>query len=264
MNKSVIHILSLIYLLNCFILGSANAASMSDLDKEKRWEEQIVDSIMVGEDVKLKAGSVDFLALYTEPTTDKDKGAVILLHGLGVHPAWPDVIEPLRMRLPDLGWHTLSLQMPVLENEAKETDYSPLFPEVPLRIQAGVDFLKEKGINNIVLSGHSLGATMASFYLSSNRDPIIKRFVILSGGPGLPDNKQMDSLENFRKMKGIDIADIYGSEDLKYVLDTVQHRKVFGKQQFGKHYRNYRVEGANHFYRDKESELIHVISEWLN
>lgn len=113
---------------------TANAASKSDFAKEKRWEEQIVPSIMVGEEVKLTADGVEFLALYAEPTTEQQKGGVILLHGIGVHPAWPDVIEPLRMELPEYGWHTLSLQMPILGNEAENKDYAPLFAEVPARI----------------------------------------------------------------------------------------------------------------------------------
>lgn len=157
MNNSTTLYQSLICFFLSLFLVTANAASKSDLAKEKRWEKQIVPSILVGEDIRLKADGTNFLALYAEPTTDQVKGAVILIHGNGVHPAWPDVVEPLRMQLPDNGWHTLSLQMPVLNNEAKDTDYPPLFPEVLVRIQAGVDFLKTNGIHNIVLAAIVVG-----------------------------------------------------------------------------------------------------------
>ena len=257
--------IALIVFLSCF-LSPAQAASESDLAKEKRWEEQIVDSIMVGEDIKLNADGVQFLALYAEATTDKAKGAIILLHGIGVHPAWPDVIEPLRTQLPDLGWHTLSLQMPILKSEATDADYPPLFPEVPSRIQAGVDYLKSKGVHNIVLSGHSTGATMALYYVATKKDPAVKAFAILGGGLGVPGNPLMDGLEHFKKIKDIDVSilDVYGSEDRKPVLDIVKTRKLLGSQRPVNRYQFLKIDGANHFYHDKEDALVNGLDNWLN
>ena len=243
---------------------SANASSKSILAKEKRWEEQIVPGLIVGEAIKLDADGVKFLALYTEPTTEKDRGAVIILHGIGVHPAWPDVINPLRMELPDHGWHTLSLQMPILENEAEDTDYPPLFPEVPLRIQAGVDYLKSKGINTIVICGHSLGASMASYYMASHRDTAVKAYVSVSGGPGVPGDKRMDTLMNIKKIKDAKILDLYGSEDVQRVLDNIAKRAPLAKKMHDDRYFLQKVNGANHFYQGKQDELVKVVSEWLN
>jgi len=262
-NYPLLHKLMLTLLLS-WMASTASAASKSDLAKEKRWEAQIVDSLLVGEAIKLNANNVEFLGLYAEPTTEKVKGAVILLHGMGGHPAWPDVIDPLRMQLPELGWHTLSLQMPILGNEATAKDYPPLLLEVPARIQAGVNYLKIKGINNIVLSGHSIGATMASFYLSTHRDPAVKTFAILSGGFGVLKDKLMDSINHFRNIKGVNIFDIYGSEDLKPVLEVIGIRSSLGKKLHKDHYRLIKVHGANHFYRDKQEELIKVLNTELS
>lgn len=253
-----------LYLL-VFISSSpiAIAASQSDLAKERRWEEQIVPAIFIGEDMKLEADGVEFLALYAEPTTEDAKGAVILLHGIGVHPAWPDVIEPLRMQLPDAGWHTLSLQMPVLGNEAESTDYPALFAEVPGRIQAGVDFLKDRGIRPIVLAGHSMGATMAAYYLASARDPAVAGFVILSGGPGVPGDPRMDSLANFRVIQDVDILDVHGSEDEKAVLQATARRNELAPDLHGNRYRQLEIDGAGHFYRDQADELVREVSAAL-
>jgi pimeloyl-ACP methyl ester carboxylesterase len=243
---------------------TANAASKSDLAKEKRWEEQIVPSILVGEAITLTADDVEFLGLYAEPATEQEKGAVILLHGIGVHPAWPDVIEPLRMELPDYGWHTLSLQMPILGNEAESKDYAPLFPEVPARIQAGVDFLKSKGIRNIVLAGHSLGSTMGSYYLALKKDPEVKVFAIVSGGPGVPGDARMDSLANFQKITDVAILDVYGSEDREFVLDAVSARKKLSADMPGSRYQPLEIDGAGHFYQKKQQELVTGISNGLD
>jgi predicted alpha/beta-hydrolase family hydrolase len=243
---------------------NANAASKSDLAKEKRWEEQIVPSLMVGEAIKLSADGVKFLALYTESSTEKVKGAVIILHGIGVHPAWPDVVETLREELPEHGWHTLSLQMPILENGAEDKDYPPLFPEVPSRIQAGVDFLKNKGVNNIVLTGHSMGTAMASYYLATARDPLVKAYVIMGGGPGTPGDSRADSLENFKKIGAINILDIYGSEDVKLVTESISKRGPVGKEIHGDRYKMIKIDGANHFYQGKQDELVNVFSHWID
>jgi len=267
MNKSVTfckYLLLLLLLLLPFVAVTANATSKSDLAKEKRWKEQIVPDMMVGEAIKLKADGVEFLGLYAEPTTEKLKGAVILLHGMGVHPAWPDVIEPLRMQLPDLGWHTLSLQMPILGNEAEEKDYPPLFSEVPARIQAGVDFLKSKGIKNIIISGHSTGATMAFYYLATTRDPVVSTFAILSCGAGIANDEQSDTLKNFKNIHGINIIDVYGSNDTEKVLSALKQRKQLGSKYHGKRYQYLEIVGAGHFYREKQDDLINQLSAVLD
>ena len=239
---------------------TASAASKSDRAKVKRWEEQIVPGLIVGEEMKLNADGVEFLALYAEPATDNAKGAVILLHGIGVHPAWPDVIDPLRMQLPDLGWYTLSLQMPVLKNEAENKDYVPLFPEAPGRIQAGVDFLKSKGIKNIVIAGHSLGSSMAHLYFAKNKDQSVKVFAILSGGPGYVDADSTNTVEHFKKFKDISILDIHGSEDEKFVRETQKKRKMLAPELHGDRYENIEIKGADHFYRGKQDELLNTLN----
>jgi len=239
-------------------------AQASDTAKEKRWEEQIVPGLIVGEAVKLKADSTKFLALHTVPTVDHSKGAVILLHGMGVHPAWPEVIEPLRMQLPDYGWHTLSLQMPILNNEAEEKDYLPLFSEVPSRIQAGVDYLKRQGVRNIVVSGHSTGAVMAAYYLATSKDPAVKTFAILSGGSGIRGDVRANSLANFKKIKDINIVDIYGSNDHEKVLGALKKRKTIAPAIYGSRYQNLVINGANHFYRDREDVLADQLNSYLD
>ena len=71
----------------------------SDLAKEKRWADQVVDAIIDGDAVWINDGSREFLGIYTEAETDKNR-AVIIMHGTGVHPDWQQVIQPLRVGLP--------------------------------------------------------------------------------------------------------------------------------------------------------------------
>ena len=126
------------------LLLSNTAVFASDLEKEKRWAEQISDSLFDGEAIELNDGTNDFLAIDTHAEEPKDV-AVIVIHGIGIHPNWETVIKPLRVQLAAKGWNTLSLQMPILANDATNKDYEPLMKEVPARIDAGIRYLSKEG-----------------------------------------------------------------------------------------------------------------------
>ena len=110
------------------------AQTFSDTDKEQRWAEQVLDTLFDGEPVWLQAAGHEFLGIEMESETagvaGANRRAVIVVHGIGVHPNWDQVIRPLRVGLTDYGWHTLSIQMPILLNEATGIEYAPLFDEV--------------------------------------------------------------------------------------------------------------------------------------
>ncbi|MEJ2392088.1 MAG: DUF3530 family protein [Gammaproteobacteria bacterium] len=244
-----------------FAMASHNvvAATRSDTAKEKRWKAQIVPQLMVGEAVTLKAAGTPFLALYAPNHYKQTYGGVILIHGLGANPAWPQVIEPLRIALPDHGWTTLSLQMPILPNEASLKDYLPLMPEAPTRIQAGVDYLKARGIKNIVIIAHSLGATMADIYLANKPDPAVHAYVAI--GMSNPFPKRYD---NARALKQINmpLLDIYGGQDLDSVRVFAKARAAAARQA-NRHYTQLKVPGADHFFSDKQNTLIKLVRGWL-
>jgi hypothetical protein len=90
----------------------------SDLEKEKRWVDQVVDAILDGDAVWLNDGTSEFLGIYTEAEKDKSR-AVIVMHGTGIHPDWQQVIQPLRVGLTEHNWNTLSIQMPILPNDCR-------------------------------------------------------------------------------------------------------------------------------------------------
>ncbi|MGE4405421.1 alpha/beta hydrolase family protein [Pseudomonas sp.] len=62
--------------------------------------------------VRLQAGDERFVALHLPANDGQPKGLVILLPDTGENADWPSAIGPLRRRLPDAGWHTLSLSLP--------------------------------------------------------------------------------------------------------------------------------------------------------
>lgn len=57
-----------------------------------------------------------FLALEIPALSAKPKGQILMLPGDGQHPNWPQGIASLRQVLPEYGWTTLSLALPIYKN----------------------------------------------------------------------------------------------------------------------------------------------------
>lgn len=253
---------SLLLLINfTFFLFLSSSIQASDLAKEKRWSEQIVDSLMTGEAVSLNDGKNKFLGLFAESTAVKTQGAMIVVHGIGVHPNWPDVILPIRSEFPEHGWATLSIQMPVLENDKGAKDYLPLFKEVNARFDAAVQFLKTKGFKNIVIVAHSLGAAMANQYLSAKPDSTVRAYVAISMSND-PKIVEFNNVKRMSQITTIPVLDIYGSQDLDSVMRFAKERGLAGKKA-NKNYKQIMLKGADHFYVSKSEPLLKIIRLWL-
>lgn len=63
--------------------------------------------------VDLSTPAEHFSALFLAANTAQAHGVVILLPGIEETFDWPITIGPLRRKLPDAGWHTLSLNLPI-------------------------------------------------------------------------------------------------------------------------------------------------------
>lgn len=70
------------------------------------------------EQQQLQAGEEGFLALWRPANVAKSSGVVIILPGDGETADWPQSVGPLRRKLPDNGWHSLSLTLPDPNGEA--------------------------------------------------------------------------------------------------------------------------------------------------
>ena len=246
-------------LFTAIILISFNSLA-SDLAKEKRWADQVVDAILDGEAVWLDDGTSKFLGIYTEAENDKGR-AVIIMHGTGIHPDWQQVIQPLRVGLTEHNWNTLAIQMPILPNEAEYHEYAPLYDEVAPRIDAAIEYLKKNGSKEIVLIGHSQGAAMTAYYLSTSKQAI-EGFVAI-GMASFADDPRMNSIKALEKIK-LPVLDIYGDDDLEGIMKSVGDRAAAAKKAGNTSYTQVEVAGSNHFFDDKEDELVEAVAGWLD
>ncbi len=231
----------------------------SDKEKEQRWAEQIVDQLIDGEAIWLEAGEDRFLGILTE-AEGEPRGSVILMHGIGVHPNWPQVIYSLRTELPRLGWTTLSLQMPILPNDAEDVAYVPLYPEVPPRLDAALAFLADRDLLPTVLIGHSTGAQMGAYYLRGSRSGGSVSGFVGIGMSGLSDGGVADAATSLGQIE-LPVLDLYGEHDLGEVLNGIERRFVAGSKNL--RYEQRMLRGTNHFFDGQEAELVIAIDAWL-
>jgi dienelactone hydrolase len=111
-----------------FSVEAADPAPASTADKpgerqpllERSQEEAaaLERQVPAQEQQQLQAGADTFLALWKPANTAEPKGAVIIVPGAGETADWPQVIGPLRSKLPDVEWSSLSITLPDLQSDA--------------------------------------------------------------------------------------------------------------------------------------------------
>lgn len=236
------------------------AAQAADLAREARIAEQIEDAILDGEVIRLRANDHDFINILTETNAEQALGTVVLLHGPGQHPDWSDVISPLRQDLVNYGWHTLSVQMPVLDADARFKQYAPMLPHVAPRFEAVMRYLHEqRHETNIVIVAHSCGANMAWSWLKDKRQSPINGFVGISMGVHLYARYWGEQPPSHRL--GLPVLDVYGSDDVtSYRAEERAMQVLEGNPLSGQ----VEIADTDAWFIGKEPELVMTVGNWLN
>ena len=263
-------------ILNAFIIALVTVLPVSvfasDIAREMRLAEQIVDAIIDGEAVYLPVISnapkmkdltdFEFLSIYTESENSKIKGAAIILHGRGFHPNWPDVVNPIRVGLLEYGWNTLSMQMPVLDKQAKYYDYLPVFEGSFPRIEAGIRYLKAQGNSRIVLIAHSCSVHMTMAWFERSRFKNIDAYVGI--GMGATDYKQPMKKPFPLDEVDIPLLDVYGANEYPAVIRGAADRLKLIKRSGTKRSTQLVIPDADHYFRGRGESLAAVIANWLD
>jgi pimeloyl-ACP methyl ester carboxylesterase len=222
-----------------------------EYEKEKRWADDILPTLMVGDAVWLQQkNGHKFLGLFIDKK-ENSKGAVIIAHGRGWSPDF-ELYGTLRTRLAEEGYTTLSIQLPVLQSTAILGLYVPLYPDARERFQLAVDFLKAKGHRNIAIVSHSLGATMANQYLIRTEDTTVKAWVFI----GI-----LQGLDEMYRIK-IPVLDVFGSNDWTVTMWGAPEREKQILLNPGS--AQVMVPNAKHFFEDREDELVKIVAGFLD
>ena len=165
----------------------------------------------------LQAGDSRFLALWKPANAAEAKGIVILVPGANETADWPRTIQPLRSKLPDIAWSSLSLSLPDSPAEPLPEAVLPRTPEpvtvdtaqggadntaehapaeptpaeptatpvdpaerIFARLDAGLAFAEQQDVKHIVLLGHGTGAYWAALYLKERTPAQVKQLVTVA------------------------------------------------------------------------------------
>jgi predicted alpha/beta-hydrolase family hydrolase len=212
--------------------------------------------------VWLGSGKKTFLSLYEESTGEEKLRAAIVLHSMGMHADWPELISPLRMKLPEQGWASLSVQLPLLDPQTGLAEYGNLFGIANERIRTAVRYLQDKGYGDIVIIGYSFGATSAVNYLT-NYSSSVKAMVGISMQPH-PFLKPRYNLVDALTGMDLPTLDIYAGQDFSGVLRSTDDRRLSARKGRNPVYAQIMVNGANHYFTGMEDQLVSNIVNWLD
>ena len=237
-------------------------AGSPDREREQRLADQTVDAILDGEPVFLTTpDNTRFLAIEMPAAGEPEQGAAIILHGRGTHPDWSQVAAPLRTALPEHGWSTLSLQMPVLAKNAKYYDYLPVFPAAVPRIEAGIRHLRDQGVERIVLIAHSCSVYMSMTWIEAMGDSGIDAYIGIGMGAtdyGQPMSKPFP-LRDIR----VPLLVLYGGRDYPAVHRQAEHISTL-LPELHPLSAVQMVTGANHYFNDADDDLVSAVVAWLD
>lgn len=225
-------------------------APRPDYAREDRWAREIAPDVVVGDVVWLATPSRPrVLALYTMAAASPAKGAIIVVHGMGVNPDW-GLVGVLRSALPDAGFATLSVQMPVLAAAAPGTAYVSVFPEAEERLSAARAWLAGRGYTRIAVVSHSLGAAMTNEWLAKPGVAPVAAWVPV--GMSVP----------FARPPREPVLDVVAEHDLPEVVASAPARAAaLAKSACSE---QVRVAGANHYFERSGKALAHRIASFLD
>ena len=231
-----------------------------DGEREQQLAEQLRESVAQGEPVNLSTETGEFLALHDAAIGALPRQALLLVHNMGGHPDWPEVIAPLRTGVKAPAWGTLSLQMPLLPPASLADDYGGTVAEAVQRIASGVAFLREHDYSCVVLAGYGFGASQALVYLARHQAADGLVLVGILARDFLQPSLDVPSL---LQRTHVPVLDIYGQHDFPRVIDQAHDRRTAVAAIEAVNYEQRVIEGADHYFTDHNRQLVDSVVEWL-
>lgn len=139
---------------------------------------------------------------------DKDKPAVFLLHGfMSTHNL--NIIQLIAEELEDKGYTVLAPTLSLNINNRRggiscDAVHTHTMESDVIEIANWVEWLQNKGYNNLIMAGFSTGALQISIFLSKNKPQTIKKAVLISpaylAGAPFPVDKDKTDIAIAKKM----------------------------------------------------------------
>jgi len=232
--------------------GTDDERAAPDIDRQREQElakqfESLDDSV---EMLWLGEGDEKFAALFSAADSSEKKGALLILHDVGAHPDWPDLVQPLRRDMPSAGWAVLVPQLPLPSSGSPRTDYQHRLEPTAARIALALADLNARGYRKVVIVGHGFGASVGVNVATGDAAGQFAGFIAVgSENEKLPDR--------------LPFLDVYGSRDYPNVIRAADKRARSARRSAELGYQRVEMEGADHRFTAMEKSLVKRIRGWL-
>ena len=180
--------------------------------------------------------------------------AILLLHGRGLYPNEPLVMNPL-IEILNKEYNVYSIQLPVLKKNATYSEYVKLFSYTDSRIKKTLNYI-EPTSSSIVVIAHTCGAHMLSSFLKKHQNKIDK-VILISAGAVDKDQTPLPYYD-YSLFDG-QILNILGDKD----HNSVKHFAEYILSLNIKDFQNIIISDADHYYKGKTSSLTMQVNKWL-
>lgn len=237
--------------------ASAETPAM-DMHRARQIAEAIELHTTPDEAIRLEASGIEFRGLYRDAVSKDLRGGVILLHGRHSSQDSANLIHPLRQGLPEHGWSSLSLAMPIAEPDDLQ-GHAARLEEAIERLQSAVTFFTQKNLTNIALLAHDTGTWAALGYLARSPDSTVKAAVLVDPVP-IPDLDPSPIAADRPSFTGLPILEILSSR-LSSPADDMSRKRAAMKNNPA--YRLLVLNEPDRGWQDMEDFLINRIHGWL-
>ena len=193
-----------------------------------------------------------FNLLYHE--NESEDQAILLLHGRGLYPNEPLVMNPL-IEILNKEYNVYSIQLPVLKKNATYSEYVKLFSYSDSRIKKTLNYI-ETTSSKVIVIAHSCGAHMLSSFLKKYQNKIHK-VILISAGAVDKDQTPLPYYD-YSLFDG-KILNILGDKD----HNSVKHFAEYILSLNIKNFQNIIISDAGHYYKGKISSLATQVNKWL-
>ena len=152
--------------------------------------------------------------------------------------------------------------MPALLWQCRAQRRYDILHEAHPRIEAGIDYLKKKGADRIILIAHSCSVHMSMAWLDAHGDHRIAGYIGL--GMGATDYKQPMRAPFPLEKLHVPILDVYGDEDYPAVQRLAPERMAAILAAGNPKSEQVVVPGADHYFKDHDDALLEVVNTWLD
>ena len=193
-----------------------------------------------------------FNLLYHEDESEDQ--AILLLHGRGLYPNEPLVMNPL-IEILNKEYNVYSIQLPVLKKNATYSEYVKLFSYSDSRIKKTLNYI-ETTSSKIIVIAHSCGTHMLSSFLKKYQNKIHK-VILISAGAVDKDQTPLPYYD-YSLFDG-QILNILGDKDhnsVKHFAEYILSRNI-------KNFQNIIIADEGHYYKGKISSLATQVNKWL-